>query len=187
MRTKRTQTIALLALLIVLAAVLWFELRPAPAVSPAAPSNSEASRTPGGTPPPGGSPSSVAEVRLGDLAAPRPAPGDANRDPFRFKPKPPPPPPPQPTVAPQPTVMTAPGGAASGPPPPPPITLKFIGIVDAPGQIGKVAVLSDRGQVMYGREGDIVWGQYKIIKIGVESVEISYPDGRGRTTIRLTG
>jgi hypothetical protein len=75
----------------------------------------------------------------------------------------------------------------TGPPPPPPITVKFIGILDAPGQTGRVAVLSDRGVTDSGKEGAIVFGQYRIIRIGVESLEISYLDGRGRTTLRLTG
>jgi hypothetical protein len=38
-----------------------------------------------------------------------------------------------------------------------------------------------------GREGEVVAGQYRILKIGVESVEMAYLDGRGRQTIRLTG
>jgi hypothetical protein len=71
------------------------------------------------------------------------------------------------------------------PPPPPPITLKFIGVVQARG--GTVAVFSDGRDVFYGREGDVIEGRYKIIRIGVESVEMSYVDGRGRQRIPLTG
>jgi hypothetical protein len=75
------------------------------------------------------------------------------------------------------------------PPGPPPIPLKFIGILDAPLQGGKLAVLSDGrgGEALYGHEGDIIDGRYKIVRIGVESIDISYADGRGRQTIRLTG
>jgi hypothetical protein len=32
-----------------------------------------------------------------------------------------------------------------------------------------------------------VLGQYRILRIGAESIEMSYLDGRGRQTIRLTG
>jgi hypothetical protein len=76
----------------------------------------------------------------------------------------------------------------TGPPPPPPITLKFIGIIDV-GQSKKiVAVLSDgRGAPVYGSEGETVLGQYRILRIGTESIEMSYLDGRGRQTIRFTG
>jgi hypothetical protein len=75
----------------------------------------------------------------------------------------------------------------SGPPPPPPIGLKFIGIVEALGQAQKIAVLSDGRNVFHGREGDIIEGRYRILRIGAESLEIAYADGRGRQTIRLTG
>ena len=68
------------------------------------------------------------------------------------------------------------------------LRLKFIGIVDA-GQSKKiVAVLSDGGALpFYGNEGDTSLGQYRILRIGAESIEMAYLDGRGRQTIRLTG
>jgi hypothetical protein len=76
----------------------------------------------------------------------------------------------------------------AGPAPPPPIPLKFIGIVEGPGGKGPVAVLSDgRGATFYGREGDTIDGRYKVLKIGTESAELSYVDGRGRQTLRLSG
>jgi len=68
----------------------------------------------------------------------------------------------------------------------PPITLKFIGVIEQ--QASKLAVLSDgRGAPFYGKEGEIVDGRYRILKIGVESIDIAYADGRGRQTIRLSG
>ena len=73
-------------------------------------------------------------------------------------------------------------------PPLPPITLKFIGIVQQGEQSPKIAVLSDGRHVpFYGREGDIIEGRYKILRIGIESIDLAYADGRGRQTIRLTG
>jgi hypothetical protein len=74
----------------------------------------------------------------------------------------------------------------AGPPPPPPIPLKFIGKVES-GKAGLVAVLSDNRGVYQGRQGDIIEGRYRILRIGVESVDLAYLDGRGRQTIRLTG
>jgi hypothetical protein len=69
-----------------------------------------------------------------------------------------------------------------------PIALKFIGIVEAPAHGEKIAILSDgRNAPFYGKEGAIIEGRYRILKIGVESVELAYADGRGRQTIRLTG
>ena len=70
----------------------------------------------------------------------------------------------------------------------PPITLKFIGVVEPPPPGKRLAVLSDgRGSPVYGHEGETVLGQYRILRIGAESIEMSYLDGRGRQTIRLSG
>jgi len=124
------------------------------------------------------------DVHLDALTAGRPRP-DTGRDLFRFKPKPVPPPPPPPP----PRVPTAAEQAAALlPPPPPPIALKFIGYIDAQTPGKRLAFLSDgRGAPLSGHEGDTVLGQYRILRIGVESIEMSYLDGRGRQTIRLTG
>ncbi len=74
-----------------------------------------------------------------------------------------------------------------GPPPPPPIPLKFIGVVERANGV-KWAVLSDgKSAPQHGKEGDVIDGRYRIVKIGTESVELTYVDGRGRQTVRLTG
>ncbi len=76
----------------------------------------------------------------------------------------------------------------AGPPPPPPIPLKFIGVLDAPTRLGRLAILSDsRGGVFYGKEGDTIEGRYRVLSISTESAELVYMDGRGRQTIRLSG
>ena len=122
------------------------------------------------------------DVRLEELAATRRSPGTAERNLFRFKPK----------FVPAPVRATEPlpPPPPSGPPPPPPvppIALKFIGVLEAAGA-AKIAILSDgRGAPIYGKEGDAVLGQYKILHIGAESIEMDYLDGRGRQTIRLSG
>lgn len=77
---------------------------------------------------------------------------------------------------------------ATGPPPPPPIPLRFIGYLDQAGGVPRVAVLSDgRGNVFNGREGDIIEGRYRLLRIGTDSADLIYVDGRGRQTIRLSG
>jgi hypothetical protein len=127
-----------------------------------------------------------AEVKLKALSEERSEPADLGRNPFRFRPKPAPAPPPaaRPSKAAEPIapVQLTP----AGPPPPPPITLKFIGVVEkADGT--RIAVLSDGKRPISGREGEEIEGRYKILKIGEESIDISYIDGRGRRTIPLTG
>jgi len=67
------------------------------------------------------------------------------------------------------------------------ITMKFIGLVESSESAQKIAILSDGRGIYEGREGDIIEGRYRILRIGVESVEMAYLDGRGRQTIRLSG
>jgi hypothetical protein len=119
-------------------------------------------------------------VRLAQLKADRPAVADGGRNLFREKPKPPPP---APKVAPPPP--PDPNAPPPPPPPPPPITLKLIGIVQGSGK--PIAALSDGKDVFYGREGDIIEGRYKIIKVNVESIDIAYVDGRGQRRLGLSG
>jgi hypothetical protein len=65
--------------------------------------------------------------------------------------------------------------------------LKFIGVLET-SNAQKIAVLSDgRGAPIYGKEGETVLGQYKILRIGIESIDMAYLDGRGRQTIRMSG
>ncbi len=66
------------------------------------------------------------------------------------------------------------------------VTLKFIGTLEG-GRVGRVAVLSDGRFVYHGRSGEIVDGRYRILRIGVESIELEVLDGGRRQTIRLTG
>lgn len=119
-------------------------------------------------------------VDLSALRAPRPDAVDVTRNPFRFQARALPPPPAPPRAS-----APAPSGPIE-PPPPARIPLKFIGILESP-QTGRRAVLSDDRGVYQGREGEIVEGRYRIVRIGVESIELADLDGRGRQTIRLTG
>jgi hypothetical protein len=132
----------------------------------------------------------VGDVRLESLEDHRgeeqPAP---SRDLFRFESKPvasASPGGPRPPVNP---ILVDPGPPApTGPPPPPPIPLRYIGYLDQPGAVPRVAVLSDgRGNVFNGKEGDIIEGRYRVLRIGSDSADLIYVDGRGRQTIRLSG
>jgi len=133
---------------------------------------------------------SIPLVDLGALEVQRPEPDESTRNPFRFKPKPAPPPMPSAALIKQQQAAAA-AQAASGPvdpPPPPRIPLKYIGDMTDPKNAGKkIAILSDALGTYYGREGDVVEGRYRILRIGVESIELAYLDGRGRQTIRQTG
>src|SRR5262245_58409686 len=180
MLSERWRPILLSVLAVALAVVIYFQLPRAADPSKPVTTGRPAARPTTSTP-------SLAtpDVHLKSLEEQRAQPG-MERDLFRFRAKPAPPP------APRPAVATAPPQAIvpSGPPPPPPlppIPLRFIGLMDS-ATTNKIAILSDgRGASIHGRQGDTVLGQYKILRIGVESIEMAYLDGRGRQTIRLSG
>jgi hypothetical protein len=178
--SERWRPVLLSVLVVVLGVVIYFQLPRAADPAKPVPGGRSAAR-------PAASAPSLAtpDVRLKSLEERRAQPG-IERDLFRFRAKPAPPPPPRESVAMPPPQAVVP----SGPPPPPPlppIPLRFIGLVDS-ATTNKIAILSDgRGAPLYGKEGDTVLGQYKILRIGVESIEMAYLDGRGRQTIRLAG
>jgi hypothetical protein len=125
------------------------------------------------------------DVRIEDLGVKRPEPGGADRNLFRFGAQTPPPAntatsrPASPS--PSAPVTARPTGSAA------PIELKFIGIVEAPNRSLRLAILSDGRGIYHGREGDIIEGRYRIVSIGIESIEMSRLDGGGSQTIRLSG
>jgi hypothetical protein len=135
-------------------------------------------------------PVGIPGVALGSLGQAQPEPSDTGRDPFRFgsaapsgvggpRPGSADPMPAQPAA----TVMPA---VPLEPPGPPPILLKFIGIAKQ-GEGRLFAVLRDDRGIYYGAEGDVVEGRFRILRVSAETIEVSYTDGRGRTSIPLSG
>lgn len=186
---RRRQLIGLGLLLIVLAAgwSYWISSGPQPAATRA---GGVARRPAPGAGAPAEALPPAEEVRLASLEHQRDEPSTATRNPFKFGRRAagtaqPTEPGTISTTAPPPVV---PPPAPTGPPPPPPIPLKFIGVLEK-GEGLKWAVLSvgDGRGPLHGKEGDIIDGRYRILKIGTESIDMVYLDGRGRQTIRLTG
>ncbi len=187
MATERTRQLVLGALVLALVAAI-IRMWPGTSAAPAPASNRAAGSSAARQPLPSAVAPAPPAVHLDALNEERPRPEASERNLFRFKQKAPPAPPqPAPVQPAQPVEAAAPAG------PPPsaavaPITLKFIGIVETASHDERIAILSDgRNAPFYGKEGAIIEGRYRILKIGVESVEIAYADGRGRQTIRLTG
>ena len=172
---------AAVALLGVLRYTLWPAATPHPAPSnPGREQRPQAAANAGGSGP--------LDVRLDELKQPPPEPGSDGRNPFRFYVKPPPPPPPAPKpIGPGDKGYVAPPPPGPAPPPPiPPIPLKFTGTMEQ-GKT-KVAIFSDgRGVPVYAREGELVMGQFRLVRIQLESVVMEYADGRGRQVIPLRG
>ena len=178
MSDGRKQRLAVLLGVVAIGALVY-QFWPSSSVAPA---GSPVATGPGGRAAPAAAQGTDApDVRLRDLGEEHPAPGNNTRNLFRFLSKPSPAPT-RPVEA-RPPVPTGP----PPPPPVPPIPLKFIGVAEKSSDSKKIAILSDARGTYWGREGEIVEGRYRILRIGVESIEMSYLDGRGRQVIRLTG
>jgi hypothetical protein len=197
MEAKRRQTIVLGGLIVVLTMVVWWQFGLPSSVPEPVPAAGQTQK------PTAAARGQVAvEVPLVSMALleqPRSEPIDTGRDLFKFAARSRPadggattgkPAGPGGGGAPSPAGPGGPTGAAGTadtPAPPPPIALKFIGLVQKQGDPAKIAVLSDSRGVYHGREGDIIEGRYRIVRIGNESVELVYLDGRGRQVLRLSG
>jgi hypothetical protein len=122
-------------------------------------------------------------VRLGTLEAP-PGLATGERNPFAFGVAPAPPAPPQ---------VFTPEPVAAAPPPrpqgPPPIALRLMGVTVVPGEERSMVTLTEPSTngVYQAFEGDIVDGRFRVVRIGVQSVVVSYLDGSGTRTIALGG
>lgn len=185
---EQRRQLLLLGLLVLVALVVWYSTSSGGAATEAPAPTSNPAVTPQPVPPAGGRGGRAGgglpePVRLADLE-PVPEQTAASRNPFGFGSRPPPPPPP------------APPRADPPPPPPPPrppvpslpaIPVKFLGFVEDPARPGKVVALSVNGNVMVAREGDLVDGRYRLLKVSLETIVMAYPDGRGQQTIRLSG
>ena len=188
----RSQGLLLAGLLVVLALALWWNFGGVANEHATAGASDRVRATAQAARRGAQAPDAVVEsIALDRLEKPAPEPTAAGRNPFRFEA--------QRQAAPsegheragrrsvpddEPAGPVPNGAGAAGPPP---IPLRFIGTVDELSRHLKLAVLSDGRNVFYGREGDIIEGRYRILRIGVESIEMVYVDGRGQQTIRLTG
>lgn len=178
MTTQTRQRLGLLGVLVALIVVVMFVVSrgEGPAGTSASPSNQPGRPT--------GEPgvAEVADVNLEALKAEHDAPADPRRNLFVFRQKAAPAPPR--ASAQRPTFVPP---TPSGPPPIPPIPLKYIGLLER-GGTGRVAILSDgRGSTFHAREGEVIDGRYTVIRIGPDSIDLSYVDGRGRQSLRLSG
>ena len=180
MQPDRRRQIVLAVLVVVLGGLLYRAWPKTAAPAPGA-SNPRSAARPGQT-----AESAAPDVHLEALEAERPKPSGQTRNLFRFgrterppetntaPPRPPAPPPPGKT----PTIAG-----------PTPIPLKFVGTMQVGGRM--MAVLSDASGLqrnpVYGFEGDTILGQYRLVRVSAESIEMTFLDGRGRQTIRFSG
>jgi hypothetical protein len=171
---------ALLAVLVVVAVVQLRGGNPTPAAPRSTPSNQASGR--------GGAAAQVpvTDVKLDVLNKAESAYPKPERNPFQFRAR-------QeapaagggrPTQAPESVTPPVP----PGPPPLPPIPWRFVGVAELPGGAGRVGAFSDgRGNTTWAKEGDIIDGRYRVLRVGPDSAEVAYADGRGRQSLRLSG
>jgi hypothetical protein len=130
----------------------------------------------------------VTDIRMELLQRQRGALSEPDRNPFRFERKASAAPPPRAQTTRRPVPIEVVPTEPPPPPPLPPIPLRFIGYLQPTNAPGRVAVLSDgRGNVFNGKEGDVIEGRYRLLRVGENSADLIYLDGRGRQTIRLSG
>jgi hypothetical protein len=149
------------------ALVGWMVLRdPAPAVAPSARA-AEAAKAPGRRDP------DLPRIDLARLDRPRPASGIGRRDLFDFATPPPTPPPPRPSAPPVvATLETPPPDTAPTPPPLSPINIKYIGAFEGKKGLKVAVLMTDRKEVLTGQAGEVVANRYRIVRIGLESVDV---------------
>ena len=137
-----------------------YGLMPADAPGPATPVRAgERSR-------PGPAESPLPVIDFARIANPPPAPGLGARDLFDFET-----PPPIPSPLPSPERYDPPPITVPTPTPLPPLNIRYIGAVERRG--AKVAMLmTERGEVLTGQAGAMVGNRFRIVKIGLESIDI---------------
>ena len=125
------------------------------------------------------------DVKIEALNQPPEGPDDGGRNPFRFQPKAPPPATAAPPSIPKPNPDFVPPPPVPQGPPPIGNLIKFIGIVETGKE--RIGAFSDCRYTFSGREGEIIEGRFRVVRIQVESAVVEYVDGKGRTTLPLNG
>jgi hypothetical protein len=109
-------------------------------------------------------------IDLARLDRPRPASGIGRRDLFDFATPPPTPPPPMPSAPPM--VETPPPVTVPTPPPLSPLNIKYIGAFEGKKGLKVAVLMTDRKEVLTGQAGEVVANRYRIVRIGLESVDV---------------
>jgi hypothetical protein len=113
-------------------------------------------------------------IGLDRLTQRRPEVPVGRRDIFDFGPPPAPPVTAAPPSTPAPAVVTMPTPVPTpaGPPPPPPVNVKYIGSVEAEKGPKVAFFLTEQKEVLTGQVGDTVMNRFKVVRIGIESVDV---------------
>ncbi len=109
-------------------------------------------------------------IDLGRLDRRPPEAGLGTRDLFAFAtPRPPPPPPPPPSTE---APAEAAPVTAPTPPPLPPLDIKYIGTLETKRGLKVAMFLVGGKETLTGQAGEVVANRFKVVRIGLESVDV---------------
>jgi len=164
MVTRTQQASAGAVLAVGLAVALYFWSRGG------APSTASAAAPGGGPLGPAGIEPDVPRIDLARLDAARGKTTAGKRDLFDFGVPPTPPPTPTPvTVA---TPVPAMTPVVPTPTPLPPLNVRYVGAIESKQGLKVAVFLTDKEEVLTGQAGQLVGNRFRIVKIGLESVDI---------------
>jgi hypothetical protein len=168
--------IALVPLVALAVWLLFFRDPGAPAAGPTAPVATET--RPAGP--------SVPWINLDRLRGSRPTVKLGNRNLFHYGVRTPPPTAP-PTAMPVYTPMPTQPPTPMPTPVPPPMLIKFTGVVKSKAGPKIAVLMTEQKEILYGREGEVVGGRYRIANIGIESIRVQDVTTGQESTIRIGG
>jgi hypothetical protein len=117
----------------------------------------------------------VPRIDLARLSKPAPQAPIGQRNIFDFGAPPTPEPTPEPEQTPEPEATPTPVPTPVPPPTPvplPPLTLKFIGSIQNKRGLRVAVLLTDKKDILTGQEGEVMANRFRIVKIGLESVDL---------------
>jgi hypothetical protein len=175
---KKPRWLLAAAVALALVGAAYVFLRP-PAPAAAGPATGE-DRAPAGP--------EVPRIALDRLDRPRGETGIGRRDLFEFA-TPPPPPTTLPPIAEPPSVLdaTPPPVTAPTPPPLPPLNIKYIGTLESRKGLKVAMFLTEKKEVLTGQVGELVANRFRVVRIGIESVDIQETGSEQVRRIPLRG
>jgi hypothetical protein len=94
-----------------------------------------------------------------------------------------------PALHPTPQAVEASPVAAATPAEPalPPMNVRYIGAVEVRSGVWVASMLNDHKDLLTGKEGDIIGNRYRIVKIGIESIDLLETASGRQRRVRLGG
>jgi hypothetical protein len=80
-----------------------------------------------------------------------------------------------------------PGAGPPAAPSLPPMNLRYLGAVQVPDGNWFAALVTDRKELLTGKEGDVIANRFRIVKIGVESIDLLETTSGRQRRVRLGG